>query len=599
VAPVATTSPTFQWLAEPEATYYLLRIADWNGTYVDRWFTPSAASCQSGTGTCEVTPAASIAPGPATWRILGWSPAGYGPWSETRSFLVDTVNPQAGAPQALSPTGTLWSYHAVYNWSRVADAVLYRLSIAQNGQAATEWWFTPANLSCVTAGTTCAMGVTIPANGATDWRVQAWTASGRSAWSETLTVQFGVFPAPAAPSGLGPAGESGPSPALTWTASANVTYYYLRVDDITGNRVDQWITPGQAGCAGTSTCAFSPAVTLAVGAASWRVLAWNPTGYSPWSATLAFTVLPGASGPSVPGRVTTIAPTGAVATTGLTFTWDARTAATYYLLRVIDWAGSAIERWYTPTQAGCSAGTGTCTSSGVTVPPGPASWKVIAWSAAGSGPWSDTRHITIEVADAATPAPSTIGPSGQLWSHAATYSWASIPEAVLYRLAVATDGGSSYAWFTPTELGCGGSSTTCTRNVTVAANGTVEWQVQAWSVNGYGPWSPALSITFAVFPAPPPPATIAPAASAGPMPTFTWTASANVVYYYLRATDSAGGKVDVWVTPAQAGCTSGTGTCAFTPAVGLGAGAAQWKVLAWNPSGYSPWSATRAFVIAP
>jgi hypothetical protein len=599
--PVSTTSPAFEWSAESTATYYLLQIADWSGTTVDSWFTPTAAGCASGSGTCSAVPNVSIAPGPASWKILAWNPSGYGPWSATRPFLIDTADPQAQAPQPLSPAGTLWSHHPVYSWSRVADAVLYRLSVSMNGQPASEWWFTPANLACVAAGATCSMGLTVAENGAADWRVQAWTASGRGAWSEVLTVQFGVFPAPAAPSGIAPVGPAGFSPALTWTAPANVTYYHLRVDDTTGSRVEQWITPAQAACANGGTCTFTPAVVLTPGEATWKVLAWNPTGYSPWSPALAFTVEAGGSGPSVPGRVTTVAPAAAVATGVPAFTWNAQPAATYYLVRVIDWTGSPAERWFSPAAAGCASGTGVCTGV-LTVPiaPGPATWRALAWSPAGYAPWSEIRQFTVEVPDPSAPAPAVIGPSGPLWSHTATYSWSPVAGAVLYRLAVGTNGGPpSYAWFTPTELGCAAGSTPCGRGVTVAANGTAEWRVQAWTVAGYGEWSPLSTVTFAVHPAPQAPAALSPDASTGPSPAFTWTASANVVFYYMRADDSAGRRVDVWVTPVQAGCSSGSGTCTFTPGAVLGPGAAHWKVLAWNPSGYSKWSAIRSFTVTP
>ena len=82
-------------------------------------------------------------------------------------------------------------------------------------------------------------------------------------------------------------------------------------------------------------------------------------------------------------------------------------------------------------------------------------------------------------------------------------------------------------------------------------------------------------------------------------PTFTWTASENVIYYYIRVNDVAGTRVDQWLTPAEVGCSSGTGTCTFSPAVVLNAGAAEWRVIARNPSGYSPWSSLLVFTVSP
>jgi hypothetical protein len=37
-------------------------------------------------------------------------------------------------------------------------------------------------------------------------------------------------------------------------------------------------------------CTLNAGVSLASGDGSWQAIAWNPTGYSPWSSTLAFVV---------------------------------------------------------------------------------------------------------------------------------------------------------------------------------------------------------------------------------------------------------------------------------------------------------------------
>ena len=85
-----------------------------------------------------------------------------------------------------------------------------------------------------------------------------------------------------------PAGSA--SPPFQWNASANATLYYIRAFDHTGLRVDKWLTPSQVGCVSGGVCTLAAGVTLASGAGSWQVIAYNPTGYSPWSSTQAFVV---------------------------------------------------------------------------------------------------------------------------------------------------------------------------------------------------------------------------------------------------------------------------------------------------------------------
>jgi len=40
--------------------------------------------------------------GRCRWQVLTWNASGYGPWSDTRSFLVEIADPTAVAPEALS-----------------------------------------------------------------------------------------------------------------------------------------------------------------------------------------------------------------------------------------------------------------------------------------------------------------------------------------------------------------------------------------------------------------------------------------------------------------------------------------------------------------
>ena len=58
----------------------------------------------------------------------------------------------------------------------------------------------------------------------------------------------------------------------------------------TGTRIDKWLSAAEVACTSGGICTMNAGVTLAHGAGSWQVIAWNPTRYSPWSATMAFIV---------------------------------------------------------------------------------------------------------------------------------------------------------------------------------------------------------------------------------------------------------------------------------------------------------------------
>ena len=600
VSSSSTTTPTFSWQAVPEATYYLLRVTDWTNTSIDRWYTPTDAGCSTGGGTCSVTLLVPQPPGPLTWQVLAWSPAGYGPWSDPITFAIEVADPLATAPQPISPSGTLSSYSATYAWTPVSSAAFYRLAMSVNGGPETDSWLSPASLGCVGAAAPCAIELTTLASGSAAWRVQAWTVNGASNWSTPMMVSFAVFPSPSAPQAISPTGSATASPTFTWTAPDNVVYYYLLVDDATGNRVDQWLTPGQAGCLiGGATCTFAPAVVLEPGSARWRVLAWNPSGYSPFSSTFAFTVASGGVPlpTQMPGRVTPLGPRGSVSGTP-TFTWRAQPKATFYLVRLTDWTDTYIDRWYTPADAACPSGNGVCSASFVvTVRPGPTAWNVIAWSPAGYSPWSETVDVIVDKVDPAASAPQSIAPSGLLWAHAAAFKWTAVPNAALYRLSMSIDGApAADSWYTPAVLGCV-SSALCTMEETITTNESVRWKVQAWTVTGRGNWSAPMSVSVGIFPTPRAPVAMSPAGVTGASPMFTWMASEHVAYYFVRIEDVKGDLIEKWMTPAQAGCADGTGACAFTVTDALHPGRANWRVLAWNPSGRSAWSLTLPFQV--
>ena len=83
------------------------------------------------------------------------------------------------------------------------------------------------------------------------------------------------------------------TPTYTWNAVPGATWYYLWVNDSTGNRINRWYTAAETGCpAGTGICSIDPATALATGEGFWWILTWNALGYGSWSLAMPFTVNP-------------------------------------------------------------------------------------------------------------------------------------------------------------------------------------------------------------------------------------------------------------------------------------------------------------------
>jgi hypothetical protein len=97
--------------------------------------------------------------------------------------------------------------------------------------------------------------------------------------------------------------------------------------------------------------------------------------------------------PAVP---TLVAPTGIVNTASPTFTWNASPNAAFYYLWVNGSAGTALQQWYTAAEAGCAAGTGTCSvTPAIILPAGPAAFWVAANNTGGTSAWSAQGDFTV------------------------------------------------------------------------------------------------------------------------------------------------------------------------------------------------------------
>jgi hypothetical protein len=92
--------------------------------------------------------------------------------------------------------------------------------------------------------------------------------------------------------GLFPSGTvTDTTPTYIWRSVSTALWYYLWVDDSTSNKIQQWYSATEAGCAsGTGTCSVIPSTVLALGSGRWWVIAWNADGYGPWSSGMFFTV---------------------------------------------------------------------------------------------------------------------------------------------------------------------------------------------------------------------------------------------------------------------------------------------------------------------
>jgi hypothetical protein len=512
-------------------------------------------------------------------------------------LLEAALVPVATAP--VSPSGSIATATPAFRWSAVATATYYLLSITDADPGSPlETWYTPSQAGCPIGTGTCTVAAPRTLKpGLVTWKVLTYNLDGYGPWSSTMTAVVeavdGALPLPTV---IGPSGPIGTqTPTYSWNPMGGVVSYQVSVTDALGSSRDFWYTPAQA-CP-SSPCGVTPNVLLALGPAQWRTRAWSAVGASAWTAPLSFDVAS-----ALPGQATLIAPAGATASQAPTFTWNALLGVSYYLLKVTDADNVSVERWYRPSDVACPQGTGICSASpGIPVMPGPAEWQILTWNALGYGPWSDPQPFTVDIADLAiigvSGTPTPLNPTGSITTLHPTYRWSAHSSAKRYRLSIRINGGpATYVWYTRTGAACNAVDCSVQPNLTLQT-GTAEWQVQMWTNNGHGNWSAVVPLTVNIA-IPSAPDLVSPTGVITPSPSFVWDSSANAAYYYVRVSDATGLRIDKWLKPEEVGCFSEAANCTLNEGVTLNNGAGSWEALAWNATGYSPWSPPLAFVVS-
>lgn len=385
-------NPTYTWNAVMTMTHYYLWVDGPNGNVIKQWYTAEQVGCADGTGTCSVTPSTSLGGGDHNWWIQTWNPAGYGPWSTGMSFSLPILL-APGATTLNSPSGAITDNTPTYTWDEVTGATWYYLWVDGPTGNKVKQWYTAAQANC--NGSTCSATPNVELSGGThNWWIQTYNSAGYGSWSSGMSFSLAVPTAPAAATLTSPNGSIiADTPTYTWNAVSNAAWYYLWVDGPGGNKIKQWYEASLI-CGG-GTCSVTPGTTLGGGTHTWWVQTYNSVGYGPWSTGMSFSLpVP------TPVQPTLISPVTSTTDLTPTYIWnavksDTGVPASWYYLWVNGPNGNVIKQWYAADQVNCTAGTGTCSVTPITlVPSGMYTWWVQPYNAAGYGPWSGGLSFT-------------------------------------------------------------------------------------------------------------------------------------------------------------------------------------------------------------
>lgn len=573
---VATTTPTYVWVAESLATKYRLVVLNSKKMAAqDRWYTKAEAGCSTGSGNCSITPSASLLAGSYTWYAI----ADLGATVRALSPMGFTATPATMANG--SPSGQLTSSPSSFSWNATAGSSSYLLTITKLGTTVFTRQVSAADAGCSTGVGTCraSPGITFT-NGTYAWTIKPF--SNGTFQANTVTTSFTLTLATVSPLLVSPLGTLSTNvPTYVWNAEAGATNYSLKVTNSSGLVLHfANLTPTAAGCAaGTGTCATTPAVSLPSGAVKWSILV-TPSGRI---GETVVSVSPPSLGTPSPGT-----PKGTIFVTTPDFSWNAIQGASHYRLRVTDSSNAlVINKTYSVSEAGCSSGSGTCSvSPGVTMATGSGFWTIAALNTATGATGVDSSRQAFTIAEpAAMPGtPTPLAPAGAVATLSPTFSWTVASAADSYIVRVTDASGRTVPRIvSATQAGCTSSGSTCTtRFPDPFMAGSGSWAVQAFSsvTNLNGTPSSSLGFILSTEPANSTLLVAPVGTSLTNTPTYTWNAEAGATGYALKVTNSSGAVLHFAnLSPTTAGCASGTGTCSSTPAVPLPSGTVKWSVI--------------------
>ena len=449
--------------------------------------------------------------GPATLAQFG-DAQGIALHAVSNIYISDTSNHRIrlvtsgtapGTATLISPSGDITTSTPTYTWTAVPLAAAYLLWVKDTSATPKiQRWYTAEQAGCASGSGSCSVTPSTElAAGACQWWIQTRNAAGDGPWSSAMSFAV-TAGAPGKATLISPSGTiSTATPSYTWNAVPGSTWYYLWVNDSTSQgKIDQWYKAADAGCAsGTGICTATPSTALAGGSCQWWIQTWSDSGIGPWSDAMSFTVQLS----SPPGKATLIAPSGTISSNSPTYTWNAVSTASWYLLYVSDSKTQAkINQWYKSADAGCGSGTGTCAvMPGATLAAGACLWWIQTWNDAGYGPWSDA--LSFVVPGGSPPGKAIlVSPSGTIPAASPTYSWESVQAASWYLLRVVDSANQVRIsqWYKAADAGCESGQGTCNaRPSTSLTGGTYQWWIQTYNEAGYGPWSDALSFVVGAF----------------------------------------------------------------------------------------------------
>jgi len=298
------TTPYFDWASVSGTDYYHIQVDDSSS-----FSSPAIAGSVTAS---NHTPSSPLARKKWYWHVRAHNECGYGPWSPTRSFTIDS-SPAVPVLQSPADGSHTCDRTPLFDWQDAPGALQYRIEVDDSAG------FSSPAISTVRTASDFTPTAELP-TAKYYWRVRSESACGQGAWSAVRS--FRIDSSPGAPVLLAPANGSHTcdrTPLFDWQDAAGALQYRIEVDDSAG-----FSSPAISTVRTASE--LTPAAELPPAEYYWRVRGEGACGQGAWSPVRNFHIDPGPATPAGPSPAN--GATGVGLAAGLQ--WSAAVGATSY-----------------------------------------------------------------------------------------------------------------------------------------------------------------------------------------------------------------------------------------------------------------------------
>jgi hypothetical protein len=282
---ITAEQPAFKWNTVSGATGYQLKVTNTDTSQVIVNKAVATSACSG--GVCTYAPGVTLTGVNFKFVVATKNNNGLGIDSSPMTFRELRHFAPATSPTLVSPNGPIWVQKPAYKWNPLLAATGYVLKVTNND---THTVVVNSSVSTsVCSSTSCSYIPSVSlADGNYQFEVAAKNSYGQGPSGGPMTFQEVYHTAPYAPTLISPNEVVYvQKPPYKWTPTSGSTGYVLKVTNIISGLVVINASVSTSVCSST-TCSYTPAVSLVGGNYKFEVAAKNSYGQSGFSTPMTF-----------------------------------------------------------------------------------------------------------------------------------------------------------------------------------------------------------------------------------------------------------------------------------------------------------------------